>query len=314
MSSVAARKQLIAAILDFLAPHDLAAVDEVRIELEREVDAAGPVALMTLKDRLTVDRGWDYCPPDHLARRIHHLLARRFVHSDSHARGLERFTHIGTAPVALFANHLSYADANVIEVLLRRSGAGAMADRLTAVAGPKVFSSPQRRFSSLCFGTIKVPQSAEVSSEQAMLGIRDIARAAKQAIDVAHARLRTGDLLLLFAEGTRSRTGAMQPLLVGATRYLSVPGLWIVPAGLTGSEVLFPVDRATVQPATVVMQVGAPVRADALLAGARGDRRILMDALGLAIAELLPERYRGVYGCEDDFVAARRALDRARAC
>ena len=38
-------------------------------------------------------------------------------------------------------------------------------DRLTVVAGPKVYSSLRRRFSSLCFGTIKTAQSNTISTE-----------------------------------------------------------------------------------------------------------------------------------------------------
>jgi hypothetical protein len=53
------------------------------------------------------------------------------------------------------SNHLSYADTDVIEVRLHRAGYAAVANRLTALAGPKAFTNRQRRFSSLCFGTIK---------------------------------------------------------------------------------------------------------------------------------------------------------------
>jgi 1-acyl-sn-glycerol-3-phosphate acyltransferase len=195
----------------------------------------------------------------------------------------------------MLANHLSYADANVVEVLLQRGGASALASRLTAIAGPKVFTSRERRFSSLCFGTVKVPQSADVSSGEAQLNPRDVARAARQSIDVALARLAGGDLLLLFGEGTRSRTASMHPMLPAVARYLDLPGTWIVPAGLTGSESLFPVDARTVHAARVSMRIGRPFRADALMASAGGTRRHVMDAIGLAIAALLPPSYRGVY-------------------
>jgi len=60
---------------------------------------------------------------------------------------------------------------------------------LTVVAGPKVYSSLRRRFSSLCFSTIKTPQSSAVSSEDAVMNAREVARAARQSIDVAHERL-----------------------------------------------------------------------------------------------------------------------------
>lgn len=305
------RDGLIAAILAFVGRGHLLPVDDIRAALEREIDAAGAGALVALKAALSTDAGWAYYAGDPLARRVHHLLADRFLGADSTLIGLERLAGVADAPLTILANHLSYADANVIEVLLQRAGARRLADRLTAIAGPKVFTSRERRFSSLCFGTIKVPQSADVSSGEAEMDARTVARAAREAIDVAHRRLAAGDALLLFAEGTRSRTASMQPLLAGTARYLDAPDTWILPVGLTGPESLFPVDAATVRPARVVMRIGVPVRARHLLAAA-ANRRIAMDAIGLAIAELLPESYRGVYADPFAFRDAARVLEGLR--
>ncbi len=306
------RDGLIAAILAFLAGQDLLTLEEIRSALEREIDGAGAQALMALRERLAMDVGWSYYPRDPLAQRIHHLLADRFLEPESGMAGAEHLPSVTGRPVAFFANHLSYADANVVPVLLQRSGRGELADRLTAIAGPKIFANRQRRFSSLCFGTIKVPQSAGVSSEDAVLSAREVAKAARCSIDVARRRLAKGDALLLFGEGTRSRTCAMQPMLPGVARYLEVPGAWVLPVGLVGPESLFPVGDATIRPARVVMRLGAPIAAGALLEGAEGDRRLVMDAIGLAIAELLPSDYRGVYAVGGDFPAARQLLEVSR--
>src|SRR4051794_5543561 len=252
---LASRDTVVAAILDFLGRGHLLPLDEVRRALACEIDAAGADALVALQARLSADEGWTYYPPDPLARRIHHLLADRFLERDSIVTGLEHLRLAAPGPLLIFANHLSYADANVVEVLLQRAGAGALASRLTAIAGPKVFTSRERRFSSLCFGTIKVPQSADVASGEAQLHARDVARAARQSIDVALGRIVAGDALLLFGEGRRSRTAGLQPLLPGVARYLAVPGTCVVPIGLTGSESLFPVDAATVHPGHVTMRI-----------------------------------------------------------
>jgi 1-acyl-sn-glycerol-3-phosphate acyltransferase len=309
---LASREAVVAAILDFLGRGGLLPLDDIRVALEREIDAAGPEALVSLKARLAADDGWTYYPPDPLARRIHHLLADRFLERGSTVEGLPHLDALAEGPLTIFANHLSYADANVVDVLLERAGAGPLARRLTAIAGPKVFTSRERRFSSLCFGTIKAPQSAEVSSGEAQLHARDVARAARQSIDVALARLAAGDALLLFGEGTRSRAACMQSMLAGVARYLDVPGTWILPAGLTGPESLFPVDAATVHAARVTMRIGRPLSAERLTAHAGGNRRVVMDAIGLAIAELLPAGYRGLYGDPAQLPTAARALDRAR--
>lgn len=303
---------MIAAILEFLPGQDLLTTEDIRAQLEREVDDAGLDAVLGLKARLESDDGWAYYPRDPLAQRIHHVLADRFLGPDSELRGVQHLAGLGNAPVVLCANHLSYADANVIEVLLQRSAVGDMANRLTAIAGPKVFTSRHRRFSSLCFGTVKVPQSADVSSGEAVLSPREVARAARRAIDVAHERLALGDVLVLFPEGTRSRTQSMQRLLPAAARYLEAPETWVVPVGLAGPESLFAIEDSVLRPARVVIQLGRPIRAQRLMTQAAGDRRVAMDAIGLAIAELLPPSYGGVYANAGDYTDSTIALRASR--
>ena len=287
------RDDLIAAIVSFIGEQDLLSLDETPQQLRREFDDVSDEALIALKARLIADDGWAYYPPDPVSRRVHHVLAETFLTRDSEVHGVGHVDRVAGEPVVIFANHLSYADANVIDVLLERSGAGALARRLTAIAGPKVFTSRERRFSSLCFGNIKVPQSADVSTGEAVLGPREVARAARTAIDVAHARLASGDALLLFGEGTRSRSGELQPMLSGVARYLEGPDAWMLPIGLAGSEDIFPVDGSRIRPGRVVMRIGEPVRAATLRAQSAGDRREMMDVVGARIATLLPAAYCG---------------------
>ena len=76
------RQTVIGAILDFLAGQDLLTLNDIRIALERELAAAGPDALLQLKAHLVSETGWEYSPADPLVRRIHHLLADRFLRAD----------------------------------------------------------------------------------------------------------------------------------------------------------------------------------------------------------------------------------------
>lgn len=289
------RDGLIAHISAFLYGYEGEKLEEIRQALGREIDAAGPDALRMLNRRLAVaGNDWDFYAHDPLTRRIHHLLADRVLEPQSGLHGVEHVAAAAGGPIVIFSNHLSYSDANLLEVLLHRAGQP-MADHLTVIAGPKVYSSLTRRFSSLCFGTIKTPQSSGLSSEDAVMNPREVARAARRSIEAAHERLRAGDALLVFAEGTRSRSNGMQQLLTGVTRYLELPDTRILPVGLVGSEALFPIGDETVHTVEVVGRVGPPMLASELEAQSGGDRRVMMDAVGKAIAALLPAEYRGVY-------------------
>ncbi len=304
------RDALISAITTFLANQDAHVLNGIRDSLERAVDEAGPDALTHLAERLaTAGNDWAYYPRDPLARRIHQLLAERILKRDSALLGVEHLAAVADKPVVIIANHLSYSDANLLEVLLHRAGGASLADRLTVIAGPKVYSSLKRRFSSLCFGTIKVPQSRALSTEDAVMNSRDVARAARRSIDIAYERLRLGEALLVFAEGTRSRTSGMQEILAGVTRYLESPGTWVLPVGIVGSEALFPIGDEKIHPVAIVTRIGRPIEARVLRERAGGDRRIMMDAVGLAIAQLLPPEYQGAYADDvPDLGAARRVL------
>ena len=290
------RQTLVAAITTFLANQDH--LDEIRTALEAEIDAAGSQALVELNTRLArAGDDWAYYERDPLARSIHQRLADRILLPGSALVGIEHVAAVAGKPVVIVANHLSYSDANLLEVLLHQGGiAGrAMSDRLTVIAGPKVYSDPKRRFSSLCFGTVKTPQSSAVSSEDAVMNAREVARAARQSIDVAHERLFRGDALLVFAEGTRSRTREMQQTLTAVTRYFDFPDVWVLPAGITGSDAMFPIGEDGLHQVTAVVTIGPPLEARTLHDGANGDRRLMMDVIGTKIAELLPAEYRGAY-------------------
>lgn len=295
------RSELISAITTFLGGRDEATLEQMRAILERELDAAGPAPLAALNDRFAATGSdWTYYPPDPLARRVHHVLADSILDDTSTVKGLHHLDEVRGKPVVLVANHLSYADANLLEILLHRAGATGDADRLTVVAGPKVYSSQKRRFSSLCFGTIKTPQSTALSSEDAVMHPREVARVARQCIEIALDRVRRGEALLVFAEGTRSRSSGMQQTLAGVARYLEWPGTQVLPVGLTGTELMFPIGEDALHDVAIVARIGRAIDAADLRLRNGGDRRAMMDDVGRAIADLLPEEYQGVYAPPGD--------------
>jgi hypothetical protein len=85
-------------------------------------------------------------------------------------------------------------------------------------------------------------------------------------------------------------------MLPSVTRYLEVRGAWVLPAGIVGSDAMFPIGDDALHPVRIEARLGRPMQASVLQQRAGGDRRLTMDCMGLAIAELLPPEYRGAYG------------------
>lgn len=264
-------------IRDLVAPYDEVALQRVLQRIDRTGQA------------------WGYHPPEDLVRRIYHAMGEITLLGDSCLVGGEHLEEVRDRKLILLSNHLSYSDANLIEILLARGGFEDVGARLSVVTGPKVYTDPLRRFSSLCFGTIKTPQSVSRASGQAVMAPRDVAAIAKQSLAAAAARVDAGDHLLLFPEGTRSRNGQMQPLLPAIARYLQDPDTFVLPVGITGTEHLVRLGENRVRETEVIVRLGRALPVHEMVERAGGKRAPIATEAGRAIAMLLPPGYRGHY-------------------
>jgi 1-acyl-sn-glycerol-3-phosphate acyltransferase len=261
----------------------------------------------------TTGQTWGYHPPDPVCRRISRLAHGHVLKPGSGLEPSDALVFARRQPVFFIANHLSYIDANVLDALLDGAGHAEVANGLTVLAGPKVFAKPIRRMASLCFGAIKMPQSQSTASGEAVMPRREVARLAQETLLTVEERRRKGDHLLVFVEGTRSRTAAMSRVLPAAARYFEAEGTQIVPIGLWGTERLMRLETETVTPSEVHARVGRAIDAGRLFERANGKRPVVADVLGYLIADLLPAEYRGEYASDDVAPAARDVASSFRA-
>ncbi|MEZ4235033.1 MAG: lysophospholipid acyltransferase family protein [Myxococcota bacterium] len=133
-----------------------------------------------------------------------------------------------------------------------------------------------------------MPQSTSFAHTE-KLSARELARKALESVDEAREVLGAGFLLLLYPEGSRSRTGQLGPFLRGVQRYLSsTHPLSVVPMAIIGTERVMPVDDPRLHPGPVTLRFAPPI---AVEAGPRGAREGLGEA-HRAVQFLLPAHLR----------------------
>ena len=194
--------------------------------------------------------------------------------------------HLATAaasgPTVVLCNHLSYLDSTAIDAVLAHAGHAELADRLVSVAGPKVYADLFRRVASCTLNTLPVPQSASVAHAE-QLSRRELARRAIASLRAGQSALQDGWVLLIFPEGSRSRSTRLGSFLKGVHRYL-VPDSLVVPAALSGTQHVMPIGDTRLHPGPVRLTLGAPLRVDA-----EANALEVLTAAHDAVAALLPD-------------------------
>lgn len=116
-------------------------------------------------------------------------------------------------------------------------------------------------------------------------------QALRQALDL----LQGGGVLGMAPEGTRSKTGGLQPGRTGAAYLAYRAGVPILPVASTGQEKVFPALRR-LRRATVRVVIGAPFYPPAVEGKASSTEvRNFTDEIMYRLAAMLPPGYRGVY-------------------
>lgn len=236
-----------------------------------------------------------------LASEIAHSYMKTLILPESTLGGLEHLDHAldlvaQGRRLMIVGNHLSYADTMALCSLLRRANRADAAERVVAVAGPKVYSDAMRRLAVAGIHSIKVAQSSRLQTNDVELSPREIARITRSAMNQAAQSMDDGQIVLIYPEGTRSRNGRLQPFMRATSRWLSIPGTVLLPFGVWGLDNLYALDEGKMRPATCHGRFGSAICSESIRAQGDGRDELLRRA-HQGVAALLPAGYGPEPGC-----------------
>ncbi len=164
------------------------------------------------------------------------------------------------------ANHSSFLDIPALLAGLER--------RVYFVAKQELFSIP-------IFGQAMAAACAVALK-------RDSAREAMATLAQVGQMVAEGECVVIFPEGTRSRTGEMLPFKAGAFSVATGPGSMVVPVCIHGTRRALPPGSWLLRPGRIEVRVGRAVRAEGKGSKARAE---LARAVRAEIEKLCRERY-----------------------
>lgn len=195
-------------------------------------------------------------------------------------KGFENIDKASGAKIFI-CNHLSNADGLILDKLLKEKYDP------TFVAGVKLSNDPVTRFGTEIVKNISIkPNSAD-----------------KEALTKIVKLVKSGENIIIFPEGTRSRTGAMIEAKKGVLLIARLTKAPIIPIGMWGTEILLPINESgsmadeKFNKADVYVNFGEPI----VLPTKKTEEskqefeERSMNYLMKSISNLLPEKYRGIY-------------------
>ncbi|MEG0133870.1 MAG: lysophospholipid acyltransferase family protein [Clostridium sp.] len=221
---------------------------------------------------------------DKLPKNLSAKLVRNYVKSaikkyaNLKVEGYDKIKDIN-GPIIFICNHLSNADGLILNEVLKEKDP-------TFIAGVKLSDNDFTKNGFKFVKTISIkPNSAD-----------------KEAISKIIQRLKAGENIMMFPEGTRSRTGKMIEGKKGLLLIAKLSKANIVPIGITGTEDFLPINdkdmgEENFKSAKVTVKFGDVISMPSKFKDEDkndyNDRA--MTEVMKSIAALLPEDYRGLY-------------------
>lgn len=220
--------------------------------------------------------------PEELVTKISSKIIDNYIkkYASIKINGIENIDTV-KKPRVFVCNHLSNSDGLVLSKILKEKSDPYF------IAGVKLSDNPITQLGIRIVKNIQIkPSSAD-----------------KEAITNVVKALKGGDDILIFPEGTRSRTGGMIEGKKGILLFARIAKAEIIPIGMSGTDKLLPISKEgdmgaeRWQHAEVTINIGEkiefPKKEKDEDKHEYEDK--CMDILMRSIANLLPEEYRGIY-------------------
>jgi 1-acyl-sn-glycerol-3-phosphate acyltransferase len=208
----------------------------------------------------------------------------RYLFFRAEVVGLDNIPRSGGA--VLVANHLSNFDPGLIGTTMKR--------RIRFMAKQELF----------------VPGLGLLLRLHGDFPVRRLERDTA-AVRKAQEVVREGDILGMFPEGTRSKIGSMNHAHPGTALIALRTGVPIIPAAITGTEKIRNLQTILFTRPKARVVYGKPFYLERPERLRSADVEEATTTIMKKVAELLPERYRGVYGGSESPGVAERLLDPA---
>jgi len=199
-------------------------------------------------------------------------------HARLDVKGLENLSCDYKRPYLFVCNHLSNSDALVLNKVLEK-------ENIIFVAGKKLESNSLTNLGFRIIGSIPIsPNSPDKAAIKKVIGA-----------------VKEGNSILIFPEGTRSRTAKMLEGKKGILLLAKLTNAPIVPIGIWGTEKFMPIEKDMGKEAFYDADINMNID-EVFNLPKKSDNETkenweanCLNHIMMRIAELLPKEYRGFY-------------------